>query len=86
VSSESLGFEVKNKLYTEIIQEASTEFVCCLDIDEFILLPECENIKDFLSSSSYDGFGGIILHQTGTCGFLMFHNGTVFFQTAGVAV
>ena len=63
VSSESLGFEVKNKLYTEIIQEANTEFVCCLDIDEFIVLPEYEDIRDFLSSSLYDGFGGIVLHQ-----------------------
>jgi hypothetical protein len=63
VSSESLGFEVKNKLYTEIIQEANTEFVCCLDIDEFIVLPECDDIRDFLSSSLYDGFGGIVLHQ-----------------------
>lgn len=63
VSSESLGFEVKNKLYTEIIEEANTEFVCCLDIDEFIVLPECDDIKDFLSSSLYDGFGGVVLHQ-----------------------
>lgn len=63
VSSESLGFEVKNKIYTEIIEEANTEFVCCLDIDEFIVLPEYEDIRDFLSSSLYDGFGGIVLHQ-----------------------
>jgi len=63
VSSEYLGFEVKNKLYTEIIQEANTEFVCCLDIDEFIVLPKHDDIKDFLSSSLFDGFGGIVLHQ-----------------------
>jgi hypothetical protein len=63
VSSEYLGFEVKNKLYTEIIQEAHTEFVCCLDIDEFIMMPEHDDIKCFLSSSLFDGFGGIVLHQ-----------------------
>jgi hypothetical protein len=63
VYSEALGFEVKNKLYTEIIQEANTEFVCCLDIDEFIVLPEHDDIKDFLDSSLFDGFGGIVLHQ-----------------------
>jgi hypothetical protein len=63
VSSEHLGFEVKNKLYKEIIQEANTEFVCCLDIDEFIVMPEHDNIKNFLSSSLFDGFGGVVLHQ-----------------------
>jgi len=63
VSSEYLGFEVKNKLYTEIIQEAHTEFVCCLDIDEFIVMPEHDDIKNLLSSSLFDGFGGIVLHQ-----------------------
>jgi len=63
VSSEYLGFEVKNKLYTEIIQEANTEFVCCLDIDEFIMISEHDHIQDFLSSSLFYGFGGIVLHQ-----------------------
>jgi len=63
VNSESLGFEVKNKFYTEIIQQAETEFVCCLDIDEFIVIPENDDIKNFLSSSLFDGFGGIVLHQ-----------------------
>jgi hypothetical protein len=63
VSSEFLGFEVKNKLYAELIEQANTEFVCCLDIDEFIVIPEHDDIKDFLSSSLFDGFGGIVLHQ-----------------------
>jgi hypothetical protein len=63
VSSNNLGFSIKNTFYTDIISQAKTEFVCCLDIDEFIFLPTYQNINEFLSLSHFDGFGGIVLHQ-----------------------
>lgn len=63
VNTKEINEKIKNNLYSNIINSANTEFVCCLDIDEFIVLPGHNNIKDFLSSSLYDDFGGIALHQ-----------------------
>lgn len=59
----SLGWEVKNEMYQQIFDHAITEYVCCLDIDEFIFMPNLENINEFLDQKKFTNTGGIVLFQ-----------------------
>lgn len=59
--TDDLGWEVKNKMYERIILDSETDYACCLDIDEFIFLPEFENINNFLYN--FKNIGGIALYQ-----------------------
>jgi hypothetical protein len=56
-----LGWEVKNEMYKSIILDSVTPYACCLDIDEFLFLPQHEDINVFISK--FKNIGGIALYQ-----------------------
>lgn len=63
ISTSKIDWSIKSEVCMDVIKNSITEFVFLLDIDEFIVLPNNENINDFLSLSQFDGFGGIALYQ-----------------------
>jgi hypothetical protein len=75
--NEELGWDVKNEMYLDIIRSSETDYVCCLDIDEFLYLPGGEDIKEFLCK--FKNIGGIALYQNvfGASGHISSPNGLV---------
>jgi hypothetical protein len=59
--TEELGWETKNEMYERIILDSTTPYTCCLDIDEFIFLPDLDNINNFLLN--FKNIGAIVLYQ-----------------------
>jgi hypothetical protein len=78
-STESVDWKIKNVMFNKIIDEVNTEFFCCLDIDEFIVLPQSDHIEEILNLSMFDGFGGIAVYQDifGSNGHIESPNGLV---------
>ena len=62
-NTENIDWQVKSTMFNKIINEASTEFFCCLDIDEFIVLPQSDHIEEILTLPIFNGFGGIAVYQ-----------------------
>jgi len=70
VSGGDLGWELKNRVYSEGLSKAKTTWSVCLDIDEFLFLPQNSNISDLLEASRFQNVDSIAIHQNifGSCG------------------
>jgi len=63
ITSDKIGWAFKNSIYQAGLAATKTLWATCLDIDEFLCVPQHANIAEFLAQDKFDAAGGIAVHQ-----------------------